>query len=53
MGGFPKLGGTLFGGPHSKGLVFWGLYWGPLFWETTIQADKNIPPTTNSDKGGW
>ena len=31
---FPKWGYDL-GGPYNKN-VFWGPYWGPLFWETTV-----------------
>ena len=34
--GFPKIRATLWGGLIIRIIVFWGLYWGPLFWETTI-----------------
>ena len=34
--GFPKLGGTFFGGPHNKDCSFFGVYIGvPLFTEIT------------------
>ena len=26
----PKIGGTFFGVPIIRTIVFWGLYWGPL-----------------------
>ena len=35
-GDFPKLWVPLLGVPIMRTIVFWGLYWGPLFWETTI-----------------
>ena len=34
--GFPKIRGTLLGVPIIRVIVYWGLYWGPLFRETTI-----------------
>ena len=34
-GGFPKLG-VPFWGSQLRNIVFWGLYWVPLFRETTI-----------------
>ena len=33
---FPKIRGTIFRVPRKRTLAFWGLYWGPLFWETII-----------------
>ena len=33
---FTKIRGTLLGVLVIRTIVFWGLYWGPLFWETTI-----------------
>ena len=35
---FPKIRGTISGVP-IRTIVFWGLSWGPLFWETTISSD--------------
>ena len=32
---FPKLGVPFLGVPIKRIIVFWGLYWVPLFWETT------------------
>ena len=32
---FPKIEGTLFGVPILRIKISLGLYWGPLFWETT------------------
>ena len=29
IGGFPKIRGTLFGGPHNKDCIFLVLYWDP------------------------
>ena len=41
--GFPKIRGTLFGGPHNKDYSILGVYIGvPLFWGTTkscLRAD--------------
>ena len=34
--GFPQIRGTILGVPIIRTIVFWGLYWGSLFWETTI-----------------
>ena len=34
--GFPKIRGTILGVPIIRTIVFGGLYWVPLFWETTI-----------------
>ena len=34
--GFPKIRGTILGIPIKRIRVFWGLYWVPLFMETTI-----------------
>ena len=34
--GFPKIMGTFLVVPTIRTTVFWGLYWGPLFRETTI-----------------
>ena len=34
--GFPKNRGTILGVPVIRTIVFWGLYWDPLFMETTI-----------------
>ena len=36
--GFPKIRGTFLGAPIIWTIVYWGLYWGPLFRETTILA---------------
>ena len=33
--GFPKIKGTILGVLIIRVIIFWGLYWGPLFWETT------------------
>ena len=33
---FPKIRGTILGVPIIRTIVFWGLYWGPVFWESTI-----------------
>ena len=41
-GGFPKLRGTLLGVPIIRIIVCWGLYWGPLFWETTISPPPSV-----------
>ena len=35
---FPKIRGTIFGGPHNKIIVYWGLYLGPL-----ILGNYHIP----------
>ena len=35
-GGFPNNRGTILGVPVIRTIVFWGLYWEPLFMETTI-----------------
>ena len=29
--GFPKIRGTILGVPIIRTIVYWGLYWGPLF----------------------
>ena len=34
--GFPSIGGNLLGVPTRRIIVFWGLHWVPLIWETTI-----------------
>ena len=39
-GGFQKFGGTWLGVPMIRTRILWGLYWGPLFWETTIYRKK-------------
>ena len=31
---FPKIRGTMFGGPVIRAIVFRGLYWGLPFWKT-------------------
>ena len=36
MWGFPKIMGTILGDPIIRIIVFRGLYWVPLFWETTM-----------------
>ena len=46
-GGFPKLGVPLLGGPRLRLIVFWGLYWGPLFGEN-YHMGMNM--NTNMDK---
>ena len=40
--GFPKIRGTFFGVPIIRIIVFWGLYWVPLFWETTILKAQQL-----------
>ena len=34
-GGFPKLGVPFLGVSIIRIIVYWGLHWVPLFWETT------------------
>ena len=34
--GFPKIRDTILGAPIIRTIVYWGLYSGSLFWETTI-----------------
>ena len=34
--GVPKIRGTFLGVPIIRTVVFGGLYWGPLFWQSTI-----------------
>ena len=34
--GVPKIRGTFLGFPIIRTIVFCGLSWGPLFWETTF-----------------
>ena len=36
MKGYLGLSSTLLRGLIIRNTVFWGLYWGPIFWETTI-----------------
>ena len=42
LDGFPKLGGTFWGGPHNEDYSISCIYWGPLFgeshtsWHTTM-----------------
>ena len=36
--GVPKIRGTSLGVLILRTIVFWGLYWVPLFWETTISS---------------
>ena len=36
MWGFPRIRGTIMGVPIIRIIVFGGLYWGPLFWETPM-----------------
>ena len=36
MGGVSRNKGYVLGFPIIRGIVFWGLYWGPLSMETTI-----------------
>ena len=31
--GFPKIRGTILGVPIRRTIVFWGLYWGPPYFE--------------------
>ena len=42
FGGFPKLGvkneDTFLWVPKMRIIAFWGLYWGPLLRETTIEG---------------
>ena len=33
---FPKIRGTILGGPYNKDYSIWGPYWGPLFREAAI-----------------
>ena len=45
-----KIRGS-FGCPKSKEYIFWGLYWGPLFWGTTMYLDTlNPKPYTLNPK---
>ena len=37
---FLKIRGNFLGVPILRLIVFGGLYWGPLFWETTISRPK-------------
>ena len=39
LGGFLKLGCNS-GVPIAGSVAYWGPYWGPLFWETTIPGPK-------------
>ena len=40
----PKIRGTLLGVPIIRMIIFWGPYWGPLFWESTIsEFSMNSP----------
>ena len=34
--GFPKIRGTILGVPIIRIIVYWGLYWGHLFWQIAI-----------------
>ena len=34
--GFPSIRGSFLGVPKIRTIVFGGLYWVPLYWETTI-----------------
>ena len=55
--GFPNIRGTFVGVPRTRIIVFWGLYWGRLFWEiakldgtsdlqgNVASQSRNIPPT--------
>ena len=36
---FPEIWGIFGGCPHNKSPSIWGLYWGPLIWETHISSD--------------
>ena len=40
--GFPKSGGAILGVPMLRTLIFWGLCWGPLFWDTTMLSSCRI-----------
>ena len=44
--GFPKIRGTLLGVPIIRVIVYWGLYWGPLFRETTILETPEVGSLT-------
>ena len=33
---FPKFKIPFLGIPITRTITFWGLYWGPLFWESSI-----------------
>ena len=35
--GFPKIRGTFLGVPIMRTIVYWVLYWGPLFGESTMR----------------
>ena len=54
--GFPKIRGTFLGVPIIRTVVFGGLYWGPLFWESTIsgahEQDPTLPSLTLPSSGG-
>ena len=43
--GFPKIMGTFLGVPVIRIVVYWGLYWVPLFWETTKYQPSKSPNT--------
>ena len=45
--GFPKIRGTILGVPIIRTIVFGGLYWVPLFWESTIFVCCNPIPWRN------
>ena len=36
----PKIRGTSLGGPKSRTLVFWGLYWAPLFRKLPFRVEE-------------
>ena len=36
--------GTILGVPFTGTIVFWGLYWVPLFWETAMVAAGRVVP---------
>ena len=40
--GFPRIRSTILGVPKMRTIVFWGPYWGPLFWETTVYGTKSL-----------
>ena len=47
--GFPEIWDTLLGVPIIEILRYWGLYWGPLFRETTISQQHDCFFSTQCD----
>ena len=47
---FPQIRGTILGDPIIRTIVFWGLYWVPLFGETTMSTMCRIGRGTDGRK---